>query len=175
MKRYANIAPLVVLFVLFLQTGGLWMGIKSLQLMRIVQQEFRAKSNPSNAETFILSKENFHAYSLDGGKELEIGGLMFDVISIADEGDSVRVSALEDRFEARLITLLIHSSRSNPSNDKGDAYLFALMHLNFFLPEESCIRAFNFIHESDCHSEYIHPNWESCTVESTEQPPESKG
>lgn len=170
-----KMAPVILLLVLLLQAGGLWMGIKSLQVIRIVQQEFRAKSNLSNALTFTLSKENFHAYSIDGGKELEIGGIMFDVISIADEGDSVRVSALEDRFEARLITLLIQSSRTNPSNDKGDTYLFALMHLNFLLPEVNCIRAYISIHESDCHSEYLHPNWESCTVESTEQPPESKG
>lgn len=170
-----KMAPVILLLVLLLQAGGLWMGIKSLQVIRIVQQEFRAKSNLSNALTFTLSKKNFHAYSIDGGKELEIGGIMFDVISIADEGDSVRVSALEDRFEARLITLLIQSSRTNPSNDKGDAYLFALMHLNFLLPEVNCIRAYNSIHESDCRSEYLHPNWESCTVESTEQPPESKG
>ena len=170
-----KMAPVILLLVLLLQAGGLWMGIKSLQVIRIVQQEFRAKSNLSNALTFTLSKENFHAYSIDGGKELEIGGIMFDVISIADEGDSVRVSALEDRFEARLITLLIQSSRTNPSNDKGDAYLFALMHLNFLLPEVNCIRAYNSIHESDCRLEYFHPNWESCTVESTEQPPESKG
>lgn len=175
MKRSANIAPLVVLFVVLLQTGGLWMGIKLLQVVHVVQQEFRSKSNPSNAATFILSKENFHAYSLDGGEELEIGGNMFDVISIADEGDSVRVVALEDRFEARLLTLLMQSQRSNPLKNKGDVYLFALMHLNFVLPEESSIRVINFVSETDSDAEFRYPFWDECTLGSAEQPPESKG
>ena len=35
-----------LLALMVLQTGGLWMGIKSLQVMRVLQQEIRVKSNP---------------------------------------------------------------------------------------------------------------------------------
>lgn len=175
MKRMPKIAPVVLLLVLLLQAGGLWIGIKSLQAFRIVQQEIRITSNPDNAVSFTISKARFEACALDDGKELSLDGNMFDVISIADHGDSLHVTALEDRFEARLIAWLMHSSRTNEKNAQGDAYLFALMHLNFVLADEYGVRVHKFNSEPACHAEFIQPFWDDCTLGCAEHPPESKG
>jgi hypothetical protein len=175
MMRMPKTAPVAMLLVLLLQVGGLWMGIKSLQAFRIVQQELRTQSNPDNAVSFTISKARFEACALDDGKELSLDGSMFDVISVTEQGDSVHITALEDHLEARLIAWLMHSSQPNDKNAQGDAYLFALMHLNFVLADQNSIRVHTFISEPACNVDFIHPYWDDCALGCAEQPPESKG
>jgi hypothetical protein len=163
-----------LLALMVLQTGGLWMGIKSLQVLRVLQQEIRVKSNPSNAVQFTLSKKEFESYSIDDGNELKIKGNMFDVVSIDSKEDSVIISAIEDHFEAHLIAILIQSAESNDKNPPRDAYLLALMHLQFIPPVDSTLELWQNVSleqngliefKEACHSAFL---------QRPEQPPENK-
>jgi len=164
----------LLLFIILMQAGGLWIGIKLLQALRIVQQEIRAKSNPENAVSFTISKAQFQACAMDDGKELKRDGNMFDVISIEFKADSVLVSALEDQIEARLIALLNHTSTSTDKNASSDAYMMALMHLQF-IPPANVAFEFMCIPPRDT-SEFIGVTipWDSDVLRDLEQPPESK-
>jgi len=172
--RASNLPLLGLLALVFLQTGGLWMGIKSLQALRVWQQEIRIQSNPSNTIHFILSRNEFDLYSIDDGKELKINGNMFDVVSIEIKDDSVLVTALEDYFEARLIAVLIETAHSKAKNPSKDAFLLALMHLQFLSPEENEIHFNADIPKINSDFRDINKHWNSTWHADLEQPPENK-
>jgi hypothetical protein len=172
--RASHLQFLGLLSLVFLQTGGLWMGIKSLQALRLVQQEYRIQSNPSNAIQFGLSREAFDLYSIEGGKELEINGKMFDVVSIEFNDDSVRVLVLEDHFESRLIAVLIKTAHSNSKNPSQDAYLLALMHLQFIPPMDSSFELEPSVTSNNCRFKDLKQTIYSAFLQRPAQPPENK-
>lgn len=164
----------LLLFIMLMQAGGLWIGIKSLQALRIVQQEIRAELNPHNAVKFTLSKKQFEKYALDEGKELCIEGNMFDVISIELKDDSVQVSALEDQIEARLIALLILTSKSTEKKPSSDAYMMALMHLQFIQPSVAGFELVAILPRNNSVFIGAMISWNSYLLRDLEQPPENK-
>lgn len=164
----------LLLFIMLMQAGGLWIGIKSLQALRIVQQEIRAELNPHNAVKFSLSKKQFEKYALDEGKELCIEGNMFDVISIEFKDDSVQVSALEDQIEARLIALLIRASTSTENKPSSDAYMMALMHLQFVQPSIAGFELMAIFPRNNSVFNGAMSSWNSYLMRDLEQPPENK-
>ena len=165
---------LPLLLLLLLQSGGLWLGIKSLQIIHVVQHEIRTKSNHANAVKFTLSTADFGKYSLDNDKELNIEGRMFDVISIETKGNSVIVTALEDAFEERLMALLINTSKSSGNKDSGDAYLLALMHLQFILTADKKFEFLYLIPKNNSTFSDVKISWNANWRHDIEQPPENK-
>ena len=175
MKRVQKSASFALLALILLQAGGLWMSIKSTQVLHVAQQEIRAKSNPAYTKHFTLSKAVFEAGAIDGGKELMLNGKMFDVVELKDEVDSVRVSAFEDCFETRLIALLMQTSQSKDKNNQGEAFLFALMHLNFIAPTTKEFELNQIIYATSVQVAFVHPIWQSGGIGVAKQPPENEG
>ena len=165
---------LPLLLLLLLQSGGLWLGIKSLQIIHVVQQEIRTKSNPTNVVRFTLSHKDYEHYAIDKGKELNIEGRLFDVVSTKMKCDSVEVTALEDAFEKRLIALLINTSKSSSNKDSGDAYLLALMHLQFILPMKKEFKFISLIQKKNSAFREVIMAWKSNWQLDLEQPPDNK-
>jgi len=165
---------LPLLLLLLLQSGGLWLGIKSLQIIHVVQQEIRTKSNPTNVVRFILSHKDYEHYAIDKGKELNIEGRLFDVVSTKMKCDSVEVTALEDAFEKRLIALLINTSKSSSNKDSGDAYLLALMHLQFILTADKKFEFLYLIPKNNSTFSDVKISWNANWRHDIEQPPENK-
>lgn len=172
--RASNLQLFGLFALVFLQTGGLWMGIKSLQALRVLQQEIRIQANPSNVVQFSLSQSEFDFYSIDDGNELKINGDMFDVVSIEIENDSVLVTALEDYFEARLIAVLIETAHSNEKNPSKDAYLLTLMHLQFIPPINSSFELEPSVTGNNCRFKDLKQTIYSAFLQRPAQPPETK-
>jgi hypothetical protein len=165
---------LPLLLLLLLQSGGLWLGIKSLQLLHVVQQEIRTKSNPANTVALTLSKSDFEKYALDNNNELNIEGQMFDVISVETTCDSVSIIALKDAFEERLMALLISTSKSTDQKGSADAFLLALMHLQFISPSASKFEFISRIPKNKSTFSDVKILWDSKWELVLEQPPENK-
>lgn len=175
MKHHFKAQLWILLIVLLMQSGGLWLGIKTLQTLHIAQQELRIHASPIDAVALFISKAEFEAYSIEDGKELCIRGRMFDVISIRASNDSVYVKVLEDRFEAKLIAMLTQGNATSESLPQSDAFLLALMHLHFIAPAEN---ALPFIREFHLHSKLPHfsqLNWKAPKLKNIKQPPEYTG
>jgi hypothetical protein len=175
MKRALKSASFALLALILLQAGGLWMSIKTTQVLHVAQQEIRAKSNPASTKHFTISKAVFEAGAIDGENELMLDGKMFDVIALRDKVDSVQVSAFEDCFETRLIALLLQTSQSKDKNIQGEAFLFALMHLNFIAPTTKEFELNQIIYAASVPVAFVHPIWQSGSIGVAKQPPEYEG
>lgn len=79
------------------------------------------------AETILLSAEGLSTALRDHGKELELNGTMFDIVTLTTSGTQVVVTAIRDDAETSLKLLIEKTHLGRMNNDSRVASLYSIL------------------------------------------------
>ncbi len=101
---------LLITYILALHAFPLALVVVKKDVHRRIRNEVLRSVPEQQRETLLLSEEVYRSSLRDEGKEVEVGSVMFDIISVRDSAGIIVVSCLRDNAETA-ITLAIGQMR----------------------------------------------------------------
>jgi hypothetical protein len=109
---------LIVIILLFLQSGGMLMFYKMEQQIQQYRMERILENEKTHLQNFTLSMNEFLSSRLSG-KEILIKGRMYDLKSYSFHGNTVKIVAMHDKAEERILSAIKIALKTENHHDSG--------------------------------------------------------
>jgi hypothetical protein len=100
-----KLAVLIFVALLLMQSGGLYMVLKTHELTARISMQQRMRTNRCRIETIRMDMQHFSASLNEEGELLYQGGL-YDIQSLSREGRLVTIYAVRDTYEETVLNLI---------------------------------------------------------------------
>jgi hypothetical protein len=149
---------LLVVILLFFQSGGLLLFFKMGQHIHQSKMDRMLERQNTRMEHFTISREAF-TISRISENEISVNGKMYDIWSYSVKGTSVNIVAARDRDEESIIKVLKNTMKT--SNNKDESLLVKivkLLSLDYTMPfsSEASILKFSANKLLPLISEFLH-------------------
>ena len=129
--KLKKVVYIFLLLLLVLQSGGLFLVLKSEQYAAQISMQHRIMNDTVSAEILTLSCRDYEK-SLVDRKEIYYHGRMYDIRSMEKTGDSVRLVAVHDVKEGNILKKIKKLfPDNNTKHRQAPKHLMHLMTLNY--------------------------------------------
>ncbi len=135
-----NVGLLFLGILLFLQAGGLLLYF-DLQRIHAFTSMHQHVGEPDDKTTILRLSAREYAAAKEGGDELRIDGEMYDVKSIANDGEFVVLSVIHDEEEGHYLKKIEQTLKLGTGGDKdAPVTMIKLLTFEYLLPSRCLFR-----------------------------------